>query len=90
MQQRDLTDRVAVVTGGSRGIGRSIAIMLASRGAAVAIASRTNIAAPEVVTEIEAAGGRAWCGTCDVSDEGAVTTFFDGAAAALVPVDIRS
>ena len=89
MQQRDLSHRVAVVTGGSRGIGRSIAILLASHGAAVAIATRQNIVgATEVVAEIEAAGGRAWAATCDVSDEGAVSAFFDGAAAALGPIDI--
>ena len=89
MQQRDLSDRVAVVTGGSRGIGRSIAIVLAARGAAVAIATRNNSAgATAVVTEITAAGGRAWSATCDVSNEAAVTTFFNDAAAALGPVDI--
>ncbi|MEP6782230.1 MAG: 3-oxoacyl-ACP reductase FabG [Acidobacteriota bacterium] len=89
MQQKDLSARVAVVTGGSRGIGRSIAVMLASRGAAVAIAARENLAgAAETVAAIEAAGGRAWAASCDVSDESAVTAFFDRAAAALGPVDI--
>ena len=89
IQERDLSDRVAVVTGGSRGIGRSIALTLASHGAAVAIATRANIAgASDVVAAIEAAGGMAWAAKCDVSDESDVMAFFDCAAASLGPVDI--
>jgi len=56
----DLTDRVAVVTGGSRGIGRAIALKLADRGARVVVNYHTNsAAAEEVVTAIKAAGGEA-------------------------------
>ena len=68
-----LSGLVALVTGGSRGIGRCIATTLASRGAAVAVnyASRED-AAREVCEEIEAAGGRAIAVGFDVSDADAV------------------
>jgi NAD(P)-dependent dehydrogenase (short-subunit alcohol dehydrogenase family) len=55
----DLTGKVAVVTGGSRGLGLAIVHGLAQAGATVAVASRTLQACNEVVEEIKAAGGRA-------------------------------
>ncbi|APA88048.1 SDR family NAD(P)-dependent oxidoreductase [Paraburkholderia sprentiae WSM5005] len=64
----NLNDHVALVTGGSRGIGRAISIALASAGAAVAVnyRQRENDAA-DVVAEIERAGGRAIAVCADVS-----------------------
>ena len=53
----DLTGRVAIVTGGGRGLGRHMARAMASRGAAVAIASRTVEQLERTRGEIEAAGG---------------------------------
>jgi len=72
-----LNGRVAVVTGGSRGIGRGIAELLAVRGASVAIAFRERPApAEEFVAGVRSAGGLAWAGRCDVADEAAVQAFF--------------
>ena len=84
-----LSGRVAVVTGGSRGIGRAIALALAESGAAVAIAYRDREApALEVQKAIGDIGGRAFVARCDVSDQTAVNTFLEEAAAVLGPVDI--
>ena len=63
----DLTDKVAVVTGGSRGIGRAIALKLASLGAKVVVNYRVNAeAAQEVVEAIKAQGGEAIAVQADV------------------------
>jgi 3-oxoacyl-[acyl-carrier protein] reductase len=63
--------RVALVTGASRGIGRAIAVTLATRGAIVVAAARGDNAA-ETVAAIVAAGGRAEAATLDVTDGTAV------------------
>ena len=55
----DLSGRVAIVTGGSRGLGRAMALGFARAGAAVVVASRKLDACEEVAVEIRAAGGRA-------------------------------
>ena len=84
-----LHGRVAIVTGGSRGIGRGIAELLVERGAAVGIAYREREDdARAFVETMRAAGGRAWAGKCDVADEKGVTAFFEQALAELGPVDI--
>ncbi|MEB3165514.1 MAG: 3-oxoacyl-[acyl-carrier-protein] reductase [Cyanobacteriota bacterium] len=68
-----LADRIALVTGASRGIGRAIALDLAAAGAEVVVnyASSPDAAA-EVVAAIEAAGGRAWSHRANVADEAEV------------------
>jgi 3-oxoacyl-[acyl-carrier protein] reductase len=64
----DLTGKVALVTGGSRGIGRAIALALAGQGAAVGVNYVSNAAAAdEVVQQITACGGRAIAVQGDVS-----------------------
>ena len=71
-------ERIAVVTGGSRGIGRAISTRLAADGFTVVVnyASGTDAAAA-TVAEIEGAGGRALAVQADVADEHAVAAMFD-------------
>ena len=64
----DLSGQVAIVTGGSRGIGRSIALGLAGAGATVVIASRKAAACDAVVAEIEAGGGTALAVPCHIGN----------------------
>ena len=69
MTDLSLKDRVAVVTGGSRGIGRAIALEFASRGAAVVVNyHKSPEAANEVVKQIVDAGGKAAAFQADVSN----------------------
>ena len=74
----DLRDKVAIVTGASRGIGRDVALMLAARGARVVAAARGDHAA-DTVSAIGAAGGRAEAGSVDVTDRAAVDALVAGA-----------
>lgn len=65
-----MSDKVAIVTGGSRGIGRATALKLAAAGYRVCVGYATNAqAAGEVVAQIEAGGGKALAVKCDVRSE---------------------
>lgn len=64
-----LTDKVAIVTGASRGIGRACAIAFAQAGADIVLAARNQKDLDEVARDIEALGRRALTVVCDVSDE---------------------
>jgi NAD(P)-dependent dehydrogenase (short-subunit alcohol dehydrogenase family) len=68
-----LADKIAVVTGAGRGIGRAIAVELAAAGAKVVVASRTRTTVEEAVHAIESEGGEAIGAVCDVSRRADVT-----------------
>ncbi|MDQ0750139.1 3-oxoacyl-[acyl-carrier protein] reductase [Streptomyces africanus] len=81
--------RVAVVTGGSRGIGRAVAERLAHDGLIVAVNYASDSAsAQETVKAITAAGGQAIALQADVADEHAVTAVFDRVEAEFGGVDV--
>jgi len=84
----DLDGRVAVVTGGGRGIGRAIAVELANAGAAVVPSARSADEIEAVAAAIEDAGGDAVAVPADVTDPDAVRTVIDRAAAEFGGVDI--
>jgi len=85
----DLSGKSAVVTGGSRGIGRAIAIRLATQGADVAFSYRGNeAAAKETAAAIEALGRRALPVQADVSDPAAADTLVKTALEAFGKIDI--
>jgi NAD(P)-dependent dehydrogenase (short-subunit alcohol dehydrogenase family) len=75
-----LTDKVVIITGGSRGIGRATALAAAARGYRVVVAYASNkAAADEVVAAIEAKNGKAIAVKCDVGEEGDILRLFEAA-----------
>ncbi|MVU77647.1 SDR family oxidoreductase [Nocardia sp. ET3-3] len=85
----NLSGRVAVVTGSSRGIGRAVAVRLAERGAAVVVSYLKNDGpAGEVVEQIEAGGGKAIAVRADLSVPANVTHLFDRAEHEFGSIDI--
>jgi NAD(P)-dependent dehydrogenase (short-subunit alcohol dehydrogenase family) len=77
-----VTDKVVIITGGSRGIGRATAIAAASRGFRVCVGYANNeTAARNVVSTIEASNGKAIAVKCDVGSEGDILALFEVADA---------
>ena len=84
-----LTNRVALVTGGSRGIGRAVALALANAGASVAVNYRERTdAARAVVDAIRSSGGRAMAVGADVSRSAEVSAMVSAVAGELGPIDV--
>ena len=84
-----MTDRVAIVTGASGGIGRAVAVRLAQEGIAVAVHYAGNRdRAQQTADEVVAAGGRALVVTADAADEDQVATMFDQVEAEFGGVDV--
>ncbi|HUF36816.1 MAG TPA: SDR family oxidoreductase [Gemmatimonadales bacterium] len=83
-----LRGKAAVVTGGSRGIGRAIALRLADEGAGVAICARGEPALREVEAELRARSGAVYAAVCDVGSTEALDGFLDAARASLGKLDI--
>ena len=91
-----LAGRTAIVTGGSRGLGRAIALALSADGAAVAVAGRTEQVwddrlpgtIGETVADIESAGGRAVAVRADLTDRDDISRLVGAAREALGPITI--
>ena len=84
----DLTGRVAIVTGASRGIGREIALALAGAGAKVVVASRKAEGVEAVAAEIRQQGGTALAVAAHVGQEEAVASLVTKTVEAFGGVDI--
>jgi 3-oxoacyl-[acyl-carrier protein] reductase len=83
-----LKGKKALVTGGSRGIGRCIALALAAEGCAVGICARGEARLQEVVAEIEERGVKGYAYRADVTRPEEIQAFVDAGAAELGGVDI--
>ena len=85
----NLEGKIALVTGGGRGIGRAICQELAARGATIIVNyRRSGAAAAEVVAQIEKAGGAARCAQADVSDADQVTAMYKAIVSDFGTIDI--
>lgn len=83
-----LTGRKALVTGGSKGLGRAIALELAREGVDVAICARHADEVERTADELRALGGKVHAQVADVTDPAQVDDFVDGAAQALGGIDV--
>jgi 3-oxoacyl-[acyl-carrier protein] reductase len=84
----DFTGRKAIICGGSRGIGRAIALGLAAAGADVSICARGKDALEATRTEIEVFGNKAHAASVDLGDASAIKAYIADAAAALGGIDV--
>ena len=83
-----LKDKIALITGASRGIGKGIALKFAQQGATILLVGRKMPGLEAAAEEIRALGGKADCFTADVAKEGDVTHLVDQVMAKYGRVDI--
>src|ERR1700731_2418348 len=89
MSNKELTGKVAIVSGAGRNIGRAIALALAEGGASVVVNARSNRAEADAVARaVEALGGKALVHIGDVADAAAVQTMVDAAVKQFGRLDI--
>jgi NAD(P)-dependent dehydrogenase (short-subunit alcohol dehydrogenase family) len=84
----DFTGRRVVVAGGSRGIGRSIALAFAKAGAAVSVCARGADGIARIRAELAACGHPVHAATCDLGDAAALARYIADAASALGGIDV--
>jgi NAD(P)-dependent dehydrogenase (short-subunit alcohol dehydrogenase family) len=84
----ELSGRVALVTGASRGIGRACAVALAEAGADVGLTARNSEQLAEVAAAVQALGRRALVAPCDMADRAALDGVVGQVTAGLGPIDI--
>lgn len=84
----DLSGKVALITGSSRGIGKAIAVQMAAQGARVVISSRKQESCAAVAAEITAAGGTALAHACHVGHKEELKGLVDATLAAFGRIDV--
>jgi NAD(P)-dependent dehydrogenase (short-subunit alcohol dehydrogenase family) len=84
----DLTGKVCIVTGSSRGIGRAIALRMAEHGAKVVVSSRKPEACELVAQEIRAAGGQAMVVACNIANKPELQALIDKTVATWGGIDV--
>jgi len=84
----DFTGKRAIICGGSRGIGRAIALGFAAAGGDVSICARGAETLERTRTEVAALGHKAHAGSCDLSDAAAIRSYITTAAAELGGIDL--
>ncbi|MBT8155443.1 SDR family oxidoreductase [Epibacterium ulvae] len=85
---QDLSNKTAIITGASRGIGEAAARELAAKGAKVVLAARSGADIERIAAELRAEGHEAIAQTCDVSDRAAVEELITSTMATFSTVDI--
>jgi len=86
--QISFSGKRVVVAGGSRGIGRSIALGFAGAGASVSICARSRAALDQTAAELKALGVAAHAASCDLADANAIAAYIEDAARSLGGIDI--